>query len=200
MHERTEIWNFSRGVQLGISKVSTANEWYTRREIPYLQVTTYYFGFLFERLVITRSRLLQKGTRCLSHMALNIVSDLRAADFSRVEYFFLSGGNPYGSFSIWWRGKILLHVRYSFWWKIDVVSQTTSLNLEISRCHLADYVKELYQSACRTCSTIIFTHSTNQIIVFWRRRCSCRRPCSKLRKLPEVVFRGRSVETLGLGS
>ena len=79
----------------------------------------------------------------------------------------------------------------------DVVSQTTSLNLEISRCHLADYVKELYQSACRTCSTIIFTHSTNQIIVFWRRRCSCRRPCLKLPKLPEVVFRGRSVETLG---
>ena len=27
----------------------------------------------------------------------------------------------------------------------DVVSQTTSLNLEISRCHLAAYVKELYQ-------------------------------------------------------
>ena len=90
MHERTEIWNFSRGVQLGVSRVSTANEWYTRREIPYLQVITYYFGFLFERLVITRSRLFEKGTRCLSHMALNIVSDLRVADFSRVEYFFFS--------------------------------------------------------------------------------------------------------------
>ena len=196
MHERTEIWNFSRGVQLGISRVSTANEWYTRREIPYLQVTTYYFGFLFERLVLTRSRLLQKGTRCLSHMALNIVSDLRA-----VEYFF----------SQWWKSlwiffnmvasknlaaRAVLFLVKNF----DVVSQTTSLNFEISRCHLAAYVKELYQSACRTCSTIIFTHSTNQIIVFWRRRCSCRRPCSKLRKLPEVVFRGRSVETLGLGS
>ena len=117
--------------------------------------------------------------------------------------FFLSGGNLCGTFSIWWRGKfIVLHVRYAFWnlKNFDVVRQTTSLNLEISRCHLADYVKELYQSACRTCSTIIFTHSTNQSIVFWRRRCSCRRPCLKLPKLPEVVFRGRSVETLGLGS
>ena len=28
-----------------------------------------------------------------------------------------------------------------------------------------------------TCSTIIFTPSTNQIIVFWRGRCRCRRPC-----------------------
>jgi len=34
----------------------------------------------------------------------------------------------------------------------------------ISRCHLANKVKELYSSACRTCSTIIFPHSTNQII------------------------------------
>ena len=52
-----------------------------------------------------------------------------------------------------------------------------TLNLEISRCHLADYVKELSENACRTCSTIIFPHSTNQIVVFWRRRCRCRRPC-----------------------
>ena len=40
------------------------------------------------------------------------------------------------------------------------------LNLDISRCHLADYVIELYLSACRTCSTIIFPRSTNQIIDF----------------------------------
>ena len=45
------------------------------------------------------------------------------------------------------------------------------LELEISRCHLADYVKELDLSACRTRSTIIFPHSTNQIIGFWRRCC-----------------------------
>ena len=44
-----------------------------------------------------------------------------------------------------------------------------------SRCRLADYVKEFYLSACRTCSTIILPHSTNQIVLFWRRRCCCRR-------------------------
>ena len=53
-------------------------------------------------------------------------------------------------------------------------AKRAKLNLEISRCHLADYVKELYLRACRTCSTIIFPYSTNQIIVFWRRRCRCR--------------------------
>ena len=37
-----------------------------------------------------------------------------------------------------------------------------------SRCRLADYVKEFYLSACRTCSTIIFPHSTNQIVLSWR--------------------------------
>ena len=57
----------------------------------------------------------------------------------------------------------------------DVVVKT--VNLEISRCHLAGYVKEFYLSARRTCSTIIFPHSTNQIIVFWRRRCRYGWPC-----------------------
>ena len=37
-------------------------------------------------------------------------------------------------------------------------------NMKISRRRLADYVKTLHQKACRTCSTIIFHHSTNQII------------------------------------
>ena len=45
----------------------------------------------------------------------------------------------------------------------DVV--ITILNLEISRCHLADSVTELYLSVCSTYSTIIFPHSTNHIIV-----------------------------------
>ena len=46
-----------------------------------------------------------------------------------------------------------------------------ALILEFSRCNLADYVKELYLSACRTCSTIIFSHSTNHISChFWRHR------------------------------
>ena len=37
---------------------------------------------------------------------------------------------------------------------------------KIARRRLADYVKNLHQEACRTCSTIIFLHSTNQIIEF----------------------------------
>ena len=37
-------------------------------------------------------------------------------------------------------------------------------NMKVSRHRLADYVKTLQQKACRTCSTIIFLHSTNQII------------------------------------
>ena len=48
---------------------------------------------------------------------------------------------------------------------VHVVVKT--INLEISRSRLADYVKELYASACRTCSTIVFSHSINEIIVFW---------------------------------
>ena len=52
-----------------------------------------------------------------------------------------------------------------------------TLNLEISCCCLANYEKEFYLSACRTCSMIIFPYSTNQIIVFWRCLCRCRRLC-----------------------
>ena len=43
--------------------------------------------------------------------------------------------------------------------------------MKISRRRLVDFVKTLHQKACRTCSTIIFPHSTNQIIDLWR----CRR-------------------------
>ena len=35
--------------------------------------------------------------------------------------------------------------------------------------------QKLHQQACRTCSTIIFPHSTNQIIDLWRCRGRCRR-------------------------
>ena len=52
---------------------------------------------------------------------------------------------------------------------LSVHDAVQTLNLEVSRCRLADYVKKSYLSACRTCSTIIFPHSTNQIIVSWRR-------------------------------
>ena len=47
-------------------------------------------------------------------------------------------------------------------------------NIKISRRRLADYVKKLNQKACRTCSTIIFSHSTNQIVDLWRCRRYCR--------------------------
>ena len=52
--------------------------------------------------------------------------------------------------------------------KLSVVDRTT--NMKISRRPLADYVKTLHQKACRTCSTITFLHSTNQIIDLWRCR------------------------------
>ena len=42
-----------------------------------------------------------------------------------------------------------------------------SLKMKTLRRYLADYVKKLYQKACCTCSTIIFRHSTNQIIDLW---------------------------------
>ena len=45
-------------------------------------------------------------------------------------------------------------------------------DMKISR-HLADYVKTLHQKGCRTCSTINFPHSTNEIIDLWRCRCRC---------------------------
>ena len=63
----------------------------------------------------------------------------------------------------WCKGKernLLLQAR--------VVIRTS--NMKISRRRLADYVKTLHQKACRTCSTIIFLISTNQIIDLW----SCR--------------------------
>ena len=40
--------------------------------------------------------------------------------------------------------------------KVDLAVKT--LNLEISSCRLADNVKECYQRACRTYSTILFSH------------------------------------------
>ena len=52
---------------------------------------------------------------------------------------------------------------------VHVVVKT--LTSEISRCHLADYVIELYLRACRMCSMIIFPQATNEIIVFWCRPC-----------------------------
>ena len=45
--------------------------------------------------------------------------------------------------------------------------------MKISRRPLADYVKNLDQKSCRTCSTIVFPHSTNQITNLWRCRGRC---------------------------
>ena len=47
--------------------------------------------------------------------------------------------------------------------------------MKTSRCRLADYVKTLHQISCRTCRTIIFLHSTNQVIDLWRCCWCCHR-------------------------
>ena len=65
-------------------------------------------------------------------------------------------------------------------------------NMKISRRRLADYVQTLHQKACRTCSTIIFLHSTNQIIDLWR--CRCRRQI--LNSLKQVISRRRKNENI----
>ena len=70
---------------------------------------------------------------------------------------------------------------------VHVVAET--LNLDISRYHLADYVKECYQKACRTCSTVIFPYLTNQTIVFWRCICCCRLPKVSLLRTRYLQFR-----------
>ena len=36
---------------------------------------------------------------------------------------------------------------------------------------------KLFKSACRTCSTLVFPHSANQILNLWRCRCIWRRRC-----------------------
>ena len=67
--------------------------------------------------------------------------------------------------NVWQRMKDLMPQAY-------VVERTP--NMKISRRHLADYVKTLHRKACRTCSMIVFPHSTNQIIDLSRCRY-CRR-------------------------
>ena len=62
--------------------------------------------------------------------------------------------------------------------------------MKISRRRLADYVKKLHQKACRTCSTIIFHHSTNQIIDFWRCRWRCCRQILNSRLSNFMLFPG----------
>ena len=63
---------------------------------------------------------------------------------------------------------------------VEVNIENERLLIVFSRCrknlkfwNWADYIKELYLSASCTCSTIIYSHSTNQIIVYWCCRSSC---------------------------
>ena len=67
---------------------STSHKWdielNTRREIPYLQATMYYFVYYINILLTRRNRLnsrFKKRTRCYSFMALNRASDVPAADW-----------------------------------------------------------------------------------------------------------------------
>ena len=74
--------------------------------------------------------------------------------------------------------------------RAPVVDRASSM--KISRRRLADYVKRLHQKACRTCSTIICLHSTNQIIDLWRCRWGCR--CQILSSLLRV--KGTNMATI----
>ena len=47
----------------------------------------------------------------------------------------------------------------------------------ISRCCFADDGTDLFISVCRTCSTLVFLHSTNQILNLWRSCCGCHPRC-----------------------
>ena len=63
--------------------------------------------------------------------------------------------------SSWWSERDLKSVSPEF------KSGTLTTRPRCLPC-LADYVKKLYLSACRTFGTIIFPLWTNQIIAFWR--------------------------------
>ena len=66
------------------------------------------------------------------------------------------------------------HVMTDLLLRAPVVDRTSNMNN--SRRRLADYVKTLHQKAC---CTIIFLHSTNQIIDLWRCCWCCRRKILK---------------------
>ena len=53
----------------------------------------------------------------------------------------------------------------------------------ISGCYFSDDGTELFLSASRTCSTLIFPQSTNEILNLWR--CNC---CSRRQRLsPSII-------------
>ena len=54
------------------------------------------------------------------------------------------------------------------------LSSGRTSNMKISRRRLTNYAKNPHQKACRTCSKIIFPHSTNEIIDLLCCRCRSR--------------------------
>ena len=73
------------GISLRVlNSVSHDIELNTRKEIPYLQATMYYFVYYINILLTRRSPLnssFKKRTRCHSFMALNRASDVPVADW-----------------------------------------------------------------------------------------------------------------------
>ena len=63
-------------------------------------------------------------------------------------------------------------VKLNLWFYAQVVIKT--VNEVISRCCFAEDGMDLFISACRACSTLIFTRSTNEILNLWRCRCRSR--------------------------
>ena len=57
-----------------------------------------------------------------------------------------------------------------------------TIKVIILRCFCAEEGTDLFINECRTCSTLIFPHSTNQILNFWR--CLSLPFPSSMRKLP----------------
>ena len=73
---------------------------------------------------------------------------------------------------------------FSFAWHewFHVKAKNERFTVASSRCrqnlkyeNFTSLSGRLHQKACRTCTTIIFLHSTNQIIDLWRCCCRCRR-------------------------
>ena len=59
-----------------------------------------------------------------------------------------------------------------------------------ARCFL-EYGKEVHGNSCCTCSTIIFTFITNNILVLRRCRCRSRRLCLNYINLLNLILRQR---------
>ena len=64
-------------------------------------------------------------------------------------------------------------------WKIYCSGLALSSESQMWNFHVVVWQsasKMLHQEACRTCSKIVYRHSTNQIIDWWRWHCRCLRP------------------------